>query len=53
MGEGESGVCVGGGGGGGEGLKSVVLARKLALNSDSPSNNKYVFGPHRGDLPHQ
>ena len=34
------------------GLKPVLLTRNLTLNSDAALNNKYVFDPQRGHLPH-
>ena len=40
------------GGEGVVGLKPVLLPRLFTLHSDPNSNYKYVFGPHRGALPH-
>ena len=34
------------------GLKPVLLARKLTLNSDAALNYKKMFGPRRGPLSH-
>ena len=47
-------VCGGGGGGGaaGRGLKPILLAQNLTYNSDAAQNYKYMFGQHRGPLPH-
>ena len=33
-------------------IKSVLLASNFAFNSDAAPNYKYMFGPHRGPLPH-
>ena len=34
------------------GLKLVLFARNLALNSDAVPNYKYMFGQHMRHLPH-
>ena len=34
----------------GVGLKPVLFARNLTINSDVAPNYKYMFGPHRGFL---
>ena len=38
--------------GGGVGLNQLLFARNLTLNVDAAQNYKYMFGPHKGPLPH-